>query len=181
MNRKRKSGFLTFCFSLLPGAGEMYLGYEKMGVSLMGMFFILLGLGNVLHITMLPYMGIVLWFYSFFHVHNLAGLSDEEYLNTQDEYLFNLDALFKTNKKSLEKNRKVIAVILIIVGILLLWNGVKAAMLPYLSEFVLKMLSRLERTIPQMLVGGAILVAGFCMIKGKKEELESEETDDENA
>ena len=35
---KKKSGFLTFLFSWIPGAGEMYMGFMKMGVSLMGLF-----------------------------------------------------------------------------------------------------------------------------------------------
>jgi hypothetical protein len=26
---RKKSGFLTFCFSLLPGAGQMYWVYEE--------------------------------------------------------------------------------------------------------------------------------------------------------
>ena len=37
---KRKKGkFLTFCFSCIPGAGQMFLGFFKEGVSLMTMFF----------------------------------------------------------------------------------------------------------------------------------------------
>lgn len=175
MNKKRKNGFLTFCFSFMPGMGEMYLGFMKMGVSLMGMFFLLIALSNLLNINVFVYMAVLLWFYSFFHLHNLAGLSDEEYMNTGDEYLFHLDALLGIRKESLQKNRKAVAVILIIVGILLLWNGVKAAILPFLSESAYMLLSRLENTVPQILIGGAILFAGFVMIKGKKEELEKEE------
>ena len=38
MKNKRKSGFLLFWFSLLPGAGEMYLGFMRQGLSLMGLF-----------------------------------------------------------------------------------------------------------------------------------------------
>ena len=40
MSRK-KSGFLTFCCSLLPGAGEMYLGFLKQGASIMTLFLLL--------------------------------------------------------------------------------------------------------------------------------------------
>ena len=32
---KRKSGFLTFCLAFCPGAGQMYQGYMKRGLSLM--------------------------------------------------------------------------------------------------------------------------------------------------
>ena len=38
MKTKKKSRFLTFCFSLLPGAGEMYMGFMRMGLSLMLLF-----------------------------------------------------------------------------------------------------------------------------------------------
>ena len=96
MTRKKKSGFLTFCFSFLPGAGEMYLGFMKMGASLMGMFFALIGVAYALNLPVLFFGIIVEWFYSFFHVHNLAGLTDEEFLSIEDGFLFRLDAFFGT-------------------------------------------------------------------------------------
>lgn len=169
MIRKRKSGFLTFCFSFIPGVGEMYLGFMKMGLSLMGLFFLIIGLGEILHVGAIFYLSVVVWFYSFFHVHNLAGLSDSEFLDTKDEFLFDLDKFFNLDKKNIEKYRRVIANILIIIGVLLLWNGVKSAFLPLLPEFILKVISRLENTVPQIIVGIGIIVGGFYMIKGKKE------------
>ena len=38
---KKKNRLFTFCCSLLPGAGEMYLGFFKHGVSTMALFFLL--------------------------------------------------------------------------------------------------------------------------------------------
>lgn len=38
----QKNRFWTFCFSLVPGAGEMYLGLYRQGISLMLCFFALL-------------------------------------------------------------------------------------------------------------------------------------------
>ncbi len=35
----KKSKFLTFVFSMLPGAGHMYMGFMNMGVSFMSAFF----------------------------------------------------------------------------------------------------------------------------------------------
>ena len=35
---RKKRGFWTFIFSLIPGAGEMYLGFMKRGVSTMLVF-----------------------------------------------------------------------------------------------------------------------------------------------
>ena len=34
----KKSSFWRFLFSLIPGAGEMYMGFLKMGTSLMALF-----------------------------------------------------------------------------------------------------------------------------------------------
>lgn len=172
MIKKKKSGFITFCCSLFPGAGEMYLGFMKMGVSLMSLFIFLMILGNMLNIDSLLRIGIIVWFYSFFHVHNLAGLTENEYMNTKDEFLFNFDKILDADKKNIEKYRKVIAIILILFGTLLLWQGIKAAFLPLLPDFILRVISRMENTVPQILAGIGIIIGGFYMIKGKKEDME---------
>ena len=41
----KKNGFLTFCFACIPGAGQMYYGYMKRGLSLITLFCIGVGLG----------------------------------------------------------------------------------------------------------------------------------------
>ena len=76
MTRKKKK-FLTFCFSLLPGAGEMYLCFMKQGISLMGIFFLVWALSGMLNLPALLFVQPVIWFYSFFHVHNLNSLPEE--------------------------------------------------------------------------------------------------------
>lgn len=168
---RRKNGFFTFCFSLLPGAGEMYLGFMKMGISLMGMFFGLIALADVLNISQLLYIGVVLWFYSFFHVHNLSGLSDAVFANVRDEYLFNVDAFFSGRKDDVKKYRKVLAYILIIAGVLMLWNGVMDICYNYLPEMIVRVLRRIGYVIPQFVAGIGIIIGGLYMIRGKKEEL----------
>ena len=78
MTRKKK-GFLTFIFSLMPGAGEMYMGFMKRGVSVMCAFLGWIGICGVLQFGAGFYLAPVIWFYSFFSVHNLASLPDEEF------------------------------------------------------------------------------------------------------
>ncbi len=170
MVRKRKSGFLTFCFSLLPGAGEMYLGFMKMGVSLMGLFLGIWMLCSLLNVYTLSFIEVVVWFYSFFHVHNLAGLEDEEFLKVEDEFLFHLDA-FADVRKNTGKYKNIIAVILIIAGILLLWNGIKTALMPWIPDGIFRILSRFENTVPRILAGVGIIFGGLRMIRGKEKEL----------
>ena len=85
---RKKNKFLTFCFSLLPGAGEMYLGFMKQGISLMGIFFLVWALSGMLNLPALLFVQPVIWFYSFFHVHNLNSLPEEEFYSLEDDYLF---------------------------------------------------------------------------------------------
>lgn len=171
MNKRKKSGLLTFCFSLIPGAGEMYLGFMKMGVSLMALFFLTVALGGILNIGALMCVAIIIWFYSFFHVHNLAGLPDQDFINTEDVYLFNLDTLFSLDKRFVQKYRNVIASVLIVLGVVLVWRGVMSICYAYLPEVIVRILSRIGYVVPQIVTGVGIILVGFYMIKGKKEEL----------
>ena len=73
---RKKHGFWLFIFSLLPGAGEMYMGFFKQGIGLMAQFSFVLMLAAYLNIGPLLFILPIIWFYSFFHVHNLASLPD---------------------------------------------------------------------------------------------------------
>ena len=42
MKTKKKGKFLTFCFSMMPGAAQMYMGFMKMGVSQMLLFLLVI-------------------------------------------------------------------------------------------------------------------------------------------
>lgn len=77
---KKKNAFLTFIFSLLPGAAEMYMGFMKMGLSLMGVFFGLAILGSFFGQGIFLIADVVVWFYGFFHAHNLRAMDDEDFM-----------------------------------------------------------------------------------------------------
>ena len=64
---RKKNKLLTFLWSLIPGAGEMYLGFFKMGTSLMALFLLLLSFSGFLNFYVLSLLSPVVWFYSFFH------------------------------------------------------------------------------------------------------------------
>ncbi|MDD3140341.1 MAG: hypothetical protein PHX08_15405, partial [Lachnospiraceae bacterium] len=87
---KKKNGFLTFVFSCLPGAGEMYMGFFKQGVSIMSLFFLLIFVSSWMNMGALMYISPVIWFYSFFHANNLHSLPDEEFYAIEDTFLFPL-------------------------------------------------------------------------------------------
>ena len=120
MIRKKSKGW-TFIFSLLPGAGEMYMGFMKQGVSIMGLFFATIAVAATLNIGPLTIVLPIIWCYSFFNVHNMYSLSDEEFYALEDDYIFYLDRILPINQWSKQQN-KIVAGILIIAGICIFWN-----------------------------------------------------------
>ena len=116
MKTKKKSRFLTFCFSVIPGAAEMYMGFMKTGLSLMITFAAAIVIASSLKIGILSLLAVVVWFYSFFHANHLASLNDDEFDEVKDEYLFGLDSL-PGIEKFLKKYHQWVAYALIFTGI----------------------------------------------------------------
>lgn len=93
---RKKGKLMTFLWSLIPGAGEMYLGFFKTGVSLMAAFVILLSLSGFLQLNVLSLLAPVVWFYSFFHANNINALPDDEFYALEDDYLVHMEDIRKT-------------------------------------------------------------------------------------
>lgn len=170
--RRKKSKFLTFIFSLLPGAGEMYMGFMKMGVSLMAEFFGIIFLATVTEVSQLLLIDIILWFYAFFHVHSIAGASDEEFSRLEDKYLI---PLYESNPGRQSKMmRRFCSIVLIVLGAFMLWNmGIKMlGSILYLPGV---------EYVPKVLVAVGLILLGIVMIQGKKEALDQEEASSEQA
>lgn len=179
---KKKKGFLFFICSLIPGAGEMYLGFFKQGVSIMALFWGAIGLSSWINFAIFIYFIPILWFYSFFRVHNLNSLPDEEFYAVEDKYIFDFDD--KSIKKSLggTMGKRVLAVGLIAVGFsmiltmlrnmvgnILEWFGLYEEMGWFLSFLY---------DIPQCVIAVLFIILGIHLIKGKKKELDSMDLDE---
>ena len=177
--RKKKNRFLLFCFSLLPGAGEMYLGFMKTGVSLLSIFAICTMLTSYTGIGILAFLPFVVWVYSFFHANNLGALSDEEFYRIQDGYLFGLSETgIDSIKDSIAgKYRKALAVILIILGASMLWQSF-CRILRHLvgNDFYYAYISRftgiISNDVPKIIIAFVIIWLGVKLIQGKREELD---------
>lgn len=90
----KKNGILTFLFAFVPGAGQMYQGYMKRGLSLITLLFLCIMAGMLLEPLVLT--ALIVWMYSFFDTFNLraqfiAGTAPaDDYLvhfNTKDARL----------------------------------------------------------------------------------------------
>lgn len=64
---RRYNAFLAFLFSLVPGAGQMYLGLMKRGLQLMVLFTIPIVVANIFYLGgWFIIFNVIIWFYSFF-------------------------------------------------------------------------------------------------------------------
>lgn len=171
----KKSKFLTFFISLIPGAGEMYLGFYKMGISLMALFALLASFSGLLNSGLLILFLPVIWFYSFFHVHNLNSMPDEEFYALEDDWLFHLDNTASL-QAFLSSHRKFLSWILIFIGAAELWQIFTSFLHRTLNLFsipdeVYFYLNNITSDVPQILISLALIYVGVMMIKQKKETL----------
>ena len=177
---QKKNKFFTFCFSFLPGAAEMYMGFFKQGLSLMVLFFGLIAIASGLGLDAIVFIIPIVWFYSFFHAHNLSSMPEEDFYMLEDDYLFKYDELLWKEKITAEKSRKCMAIVLIIVGFMVLWNTCMSSLHSLLWRIQsLEWLVRLLNTLPRMAIAIFIIWLGIYLIKGKKVELEKKENENE--
>lgn len=168
MMQHKRNGFLTFCFSCIPGAGQMFLGFLKEGVSLMFLFFGWVALTSWLHLDVLLYITPVIWFYAFFDAMNKNALPDEKFETLEDHYLFD-NGLEELQGIFSGKGRIVLSLFLILIGLHFLvrniWDvvedvfGVVIPVVVYEVGFYY---------IPRLVVACLIIGAGLYLIIGKK-------------
>jgi flagellar biosynthesis protein FlhB len=170
--RRRKSKFFTFIFSLLPGAGHMFMGFMKTGVSFMSAFFLIIFVASWLNIGPLLYILPVLWFFAFFDCINKYYSSDEEFAQYEDKYLFSLDSIIKNYGHIFKKQGLYAGILLIIFGVYLIFNNVMYNLWGYLPESIYRFISSITRIFPQLVIGIVIILVGIRLILVKKEEYE---------
>lgn len=183
---RKKNKLLTFLWSLIPGAGEMYLGFFKMGTSLMALFLLLLSSSGFLNFYVLSLLSPVVWFYSFFHTNNLNSLPDEEFYALEDSYLLHVSSI-RAGTSFFRSHRRFTAGCLILFGAAVLWNNLYPLichnLLPFLllPPSVIDFIYALARIIPQTVVAAALIAAGVLLIRGKSKELNQDRGADESA
>lgn len=174
----KRSKFWTIVFAFLPGAGHMYNGFMKLGVSFMGLFFGLWMVASVVNIGPLAFLAPVIWFYAFFDCVNKIFQNDDEFYMQEDRYLFTREQLENMNINVFKERNLLIGTILILIGIYALWNNVVLHILSVydlLSPAVYQAIVNFGTIIPQLVVGGLIIWAGIALVVGKKKEIDVKE------
>ncbi len=169
--KKKKSKFWLFIFSFWPGAGHMYLGFMKMGVSLMVGFLLSIAVVSITNIGVLAVFPITLYIYSFFHANNIGGLDDGQFASMEDAYFFGLEGMNFDRFRLERKSRKILAVVLIVLGICMLWNVGFDLLRDYVGwdNPVMKAIYYTVRDeIPRCVIAIAVIWFGTVLRGGKK-------------
>lgn len=170
---RKKNKFFTFCFSLLPGAAHMYMGFMKTGVSLMGSFFFIIFLASTFSLDAILFILPIIWFYSFFDALNKNSIDEEEFYQLEDDYLFHIAQIKQLQQYWNEKGTVWIAFLLILGGIYLLIDEMMEWLLEYfiLDSQIRELIYSIYSKIPSLLLSVVIILIGIRLIRGKKQQL----------
>lgn len=165
---KQRNKFWTFIFALIPGAGQMFLGFLKYGISLMIIFFGIIALSDITRINQFCYILPIIWFFSFFDAINKRWRSPEEFSQLSDDYLFKSNTLASINKMFHHKGNLILGIAIIVVGIAALYNTLIKSLLNYCSPAIKQFIDLVSGNIFPIIISIVIILLGVYLIIGKK-------------
>ena len=157
----KKNIFFTFCFSFIPGAGQMYQNYMKRGLSLMCLGGILFVLAVMLETAVFVIPFCIIMAYSFFDTYNIRNSigTDSE---IKDDYILQGVDFDKI------KNNKLLGIGIILVGIYLLLNNVLYGMARQMDiQFLVNIIRMIRMYFPSLIVAAITIGIGTKMISSK--------------
>lgn len=158
----KKNGFFTFCFSFIPGAGQMYQNYMKRGLSIMCLAGILLILATMLEtvIFVIPFLIIIA--YSFFDTYNIRNsIGTEE--ETKDDYI-----LKGVDFDKIREN-KLLGIGIILIGAYLLLNNVLYGIAKETEiEWLISSIRTIRMYFPSIIVSAITIGIGTKMISNNQ-------------
>ena len=157
----KKNAFLTFIFACIPGAGQMYYGYMKRGLSMITFFCLFIMAGTLVNVLVVG--SIIVWMYSFFDTYDLIRhLAAGE---PKDDDLL-LPANWDNIRAILPQHNKLLGWGLIAFGIWALYNILIADWMTTVLEhfFGYGYAYDIIHGIPNILVGILLVVAGIKLL-----------------
>lgn len=164
-----KNGLLTLLFAFIPGAGQMYQGYMKRGLSLMLMCCAICVLAVLF--SPIAFFLLLVFMYSFFDTLNLRAqiaLGNAP----ADDYLVHLDPKDKRLARLLLDSHKLVGWLLIAFGALIAYQNLIMNILGDLvyrwghSSPVFRALYLVMDSLPDVVVCVVLIVCGVWLVKG---------------
>ena len=167
----KKNGILTFLFAFVPGAGQMYQGYMKRGLSLITLFFLCIMAGMLLEPLVLT--ALIVGMYSFFDTFNLraqfiAGTAPA------DDYLVHFNTKDARLTLFFRDSHKLVGWALIALGAMVAYQNIIMRVLGDVmwrwgqnSPFFRAVYLMLDE-LPEVVVCVALIVCGVWLVRGPK-------------
>lgn len=158
----KKNAFLTFIFACIPGAGQMYYGYMKRGLSMITFFCLFIMAGTLVDVLVVG--SIIVWMYSFFDTYDLirhlaAGEPKEDSLLLLGKW--------QDCKELIPQHNKLLGWGLIVIGGWAMYDTV-------ISDWLMNILNRLFgdygmvysiiHGIPNVFIAVLLIAAGFKLL-----------------
>lgn len=178
-----KNGFLTFCCAFIPGAGQMYQGYMKRGLSLILTACLIGMVSSLLNPVML--LLVVVWMYSFFDTFNLraqigAGTAP------QDDYLVHINWHDQRMEQFMLDSHKLLGWGLIALGALVAYQNILMNTLGDIvwrwgqSSSFFRALYLMMDQLPEVVVCVALIICGAWLVRGPKGRKQKPQNDAED-
>lgn len=178
-----KNGFLTFCCAFVPGAGQMYQGYMKRGLSLILTACCIGMVSSLLNPVLL--LLVVVWMYSFFDTFNLraqigAGTAP------QDDYLVHINWHDQRMEQFMLDSHKLLGWGLIALGALVAYQNILMNTLGDIvwrwgqSSPFFRALYLMMDQLPEVVVCVALIICGAWLVRGPKGRKQKPQNDAED-
>ncbi len=178
----KRNDFLTFLFSLIPGAGQMYQGYMKRGLSLILLFVLPIMIGSSM-IPVLMALAAVVYMYSFFDSLNLHAQlkgADGEKEAPEDNFLVHMDWLEGGDLKRLTAGKHhLLGWGCVALGVAALYQSVLRPFLSRLinmipNEAIYNALNGFLYHVPNLVIALVFIYVGLWLIRGPKKKAEDD-------
>ena len=169
----KKNGILTLLFACIPGAGQMYQGYMKRGLSLITMFCLFIIVGSATGLDALVVGCIVVYMYSFFDTFNLRAQIIAENAPA-DDYLVHINWKDKRMQDFMMDSHKLLGWGLIALGGLVAYENIIMRVFGDVmwrwgqNNPVFRAIYLMLDELPQIVTGVALIVCGLWLVRGPK-------------
>ena len=154
----------------------MYMGFMKMGFSLLAVFAFCVMLPAMMNAgDIMLCLAVLVWFYGFFHARNLSAAEETEFANVQDDYIWNEFLDENQSIKFTEKGKTWIGWLLIVAGVAFLWQHFRYIISSMIPDSVWDIIYPVVNNLPGAVISIIIILLGVLMIRGKKKSLSLEE------
>ena len=181
----KKNGILTFLFAFVPGAGQMYQGYMKRGLSLITMFCLFIIVGSATGLDALVVGCIVVYMYSFFDTFNLRAQIIAENAPA-DDYLVHINWKDKRMQQFMMDSHKLLGWGLIVLGALVAYQNILMNTLGDIvwrwgqSSPFFRALYLMMDQLPEVVVCVALIICGAWLVRGPKGRKQKPQNDAED-